>query len=177
MQKWSRRALLLGGVALLSTGCTHGLVGQALYSVGVRGEGNLVTITPDNIIAPDPRAPQTYHVHVASLSGIGQATIAWWDRRAPQQLLFSLELKGLERFQLHWGDTLINVTVNASTQHIMQSVQKGEAAESRLVAASPFWMETLLPTVSSHGFTLATPPAFAQDGPRLWTIAWVDFYR
>jgi hypothetical protein len=172
MQQWSRRRLLVGGMGILVTGCTHAWAGDVPYSVGVQGEGNRVALA-----SSAGAAGEGYVVAVTSPRGIGQATVAWWGSRAPQQLTFHLELTGLEHFQLRWADTNVTVSVNTSDQQVWQSVQKGESGEEVLMADSPFWTDIKLPTAERGGYTVIAPFAFLSDGPRLWAFGWIDFYR
>jgi hypothetical protein len=176
MQIWSRRAILLGSVGWLVAACSHGQAGKTLYSVGVSGEGNQLTITQDSSGGED-----TYIATVQSERGIGQASIAWWGNTSPHPLRFRLQLAGLEQFSLRWaapsGQILVNIGVNSMDQQVFQSVQIGREAESEIAADSPYWLDVTLPNQKGAAYELTTPLAFQAYGPRLFTIAWVDFYR
>jgi hypothetical protein len=167
MQQWSRRNLLFGGVGILLTGCMHAWAGDAPYSVDVQGEGNRVTIAPTVVVAAE-----SYVATVTSPRGIGQATVAWWGDHTPRQLTFHLDLAGLESFELRWADT--TVTVSASDQQMWQSVQKGESDMRTASPDSPFWIDI---TDTGVGYELRAPAAFLNDAPRLWSFAWIDFFR
>ena len=176
MQRWSRRALLLGSAGWLLAACSHEQAGNALYSVGVSGEDNQLTITLDS-----SGNEERYIATVQSARGIGQANIAWWGNSSPQPLRFRLKLQGLEQFSLRWaapsGQILVNVSVNSIDQQVFQSVQVGDETESEIAADSPFWLDVTLPNQDRPYYELTTSQAFQADGPRLFAIAWVDFYR
>jgi hypothetical protein len=146
------------------------------YSVGVSGEGNALTLAKVS-----SGSEEGYIATVASARGIGQASVAWWGNFSPHPLRFHLQLMGLELFSLSWATPdrriTVNVSVNSSDQAVIQSVILGQSGESEITALSPYWLEVTLPSPERSGYLLTTPAAFAAEGPRLWAIAWVDFYR
>ena len=169
MQQVRRRAVLLAGAGTLLAACTHGVVGGMPYSVGVRGAGNVVTITYDS-----GEQGQNVLVTVQSGGGIGEATIAWWGSTLPHQLLFYLDLTGLEHFRLMWSTHI--VTVASSGNSVLQWLQSGSSSETTLDPASPYWMPINVPDKQEQGYRLQAPPAFIADAPRIWGFAWLDFY-
>jgi hypothetical protein len=178
--KVSRRGLLLGGTAIFLAACSHSWVGDIPYSVAAGGEGNQVGIAYDS-----GEDKGRYVVTVHSERGIGQATIAWWGKVSPHPLAFRLELSGLEHFSMMWAGLSVNVSVNPTDHSISQGVQTrsiaGNQAESRsevtIDSESPYWMEVTIPSPGLPFYLVKAPAAFATDGPRLWAIAWIDYYR
>lgn len=168
MRTWSRREILVSGIGCLLAACSHGQVGSVGYSVATSGEGNQVAIAHD-------QAVDAYIATVHSERGIGQASIAWWGSEAPHHVIFEVYLSGLEDFSLHWADQAVNVSVNSIDQTVIQSARIGKSPETAITAGSPYWMEVTLPTAGV--FQLQAPQAFIAAAPKLWGIAWVDFYR
>lgn len=168
MRMWSRREILVGGIGCLLAACSHGQVGNVGYSVATSGEGNQVAIALDQDVG-------TYIVTVHSERGIGQGSIAWWGNDAPHHVIFEMYLSGLEQFSLHWADQAVNLSVNSIDQSVIQSVRIGKSPETAIAAGSPYWMEVILPTAGL--FQLHAPRAFIALAPKLWGIAWIDFYR
>lgn len=168
MRYWSRREILLGSVSLLLSACTQGQVGDVGYSVAVNGDENQVAITQE--------ANATI-VTIQSRSGIGQASSAWWGSTTPHPLYFLLHLNGLEQFSLRWADHVVNVSVNSTSQTVMQSTQTANSAETMITPDSPYWMDVTLPTQELSVFTVAAPAAFIAAAPNVWGISWVDTYR
>jgi hypothetical protein len=171
---WSRRAILLGGAGYLIAACTMGRSGDALYHVGVNGEGNQL------LIAADPHGEAgDYVVTLQSARGIGQASVAWWGANSPHQLRFQLKLTGLEHFGLIWVNRTqkvsVNVSANLDNPTTLESVQHG-SAETQIEPDSPYWLAVSLPA-QGDGFELTAPRAFLADAPRLWAVTWIDFYR
>jgi hypothetical protein len=150
-------------------------VGSVLYCVGVSGEGNQVTIV-QNISYEGG-----YIATVQSARGFGQASIAWWGNGSPHPLWFQLPFGGLEQFSLIWAAkskrASVNVSVNSSNQSEWQSLQVNREGEIEIMPDSPYWLQVTQPTPQQPGYLLRAPVAFVADAPRMWAIAWVDFYR
>jgi hypothetical protein len=168
MFKWSRRAFLMAGAGTLLAACAHGQAGGIPYSIGVTGAGNEVTLEPD---------AQGFLMTVQSPSGIGEASVAWWGSTPPHQLSFHLKLSGLEHFRLTWSGHIVSASVNSTSNSLLQWAQLGDSGESEIDAASPCWMAIASPMEPEGGYRFSAPRAFIASTPRLWAIAWVDFYR
>jgi hypothetical protein len=151
-------------------------VGSVLYSVGVSGEDNQVTIVQNSISDEGG-----YIVTVQSARGFGQASMAWWGDTLPHPLWFQLPFSGLEQFSLIWAAkskrVSVNVSVNSSDQLVLQSLQVKRAGETEITPNSPYWLHVTQPTPQQPGYLLRAPTAFIADAPRMWAIAWMDFYR
>ena len=187
MQNWSRRAMMLGGASYLLSACTFGLAdglaGSLPYSVGVHDQGDQVAIRQTS----DMQGGEYVAVYVATVRserGLGEASVAWWGNVPPHQLVFQLELSGLEQFSLVWADQTVHVSVN-SVDHladpsadlaVLESVQQRGGSERMIDPDSPFWMDATVPKDGS-GFRLGAPPAFQAEWPSFWAIRWIDFYR
>lgn len=191
MQNWSRRAMLLGGASYLLAACTFGLAGGPAgglagslpYSVGVHDQGDQVTIRQSSDMQGGGYGA-VYVATVRSARGIGDATVAWWGSVSPHQLVFQLELSGLEHFSLIWADQTVNVSVNSVDRLadpsaelvVLESVQTRGGSERMIDPASPNWIDVaLLP--DGRGYYLIAPQTFQAAWPGLWAIRWIDFYR
>jgi hypothetical protein len=160
----------------LCVACTHGLTESGAYSIGVRGDGNRVSLAAgDGVDGNSVWLP--YTVFIESPQGIGEAVFAWWGNESPHHLSFVLALQGLEDFRLTWADTTVVVSVNSTNLGVMQSVVTHRRDERSLTADSPFWMAAQLPGVEQPHFRMRAPQAFVDDAPRIWSVAWIDFYR
>lgn len=179
MQNWSRRAILLGGASYLLAACTFGLAdelaGSLPYSVGVHDQGDHVAIRQSSDMQGGG-----FVATVQSARGIGDATVAWWGNVPPHQLVFQLELSGLEHFSLIWADQTVNVSVNsvnlAAEPVILKSVQAGDDAEEIIDPDSPYWIDVTT-LHDGRGYQLVAPAAFQEAWPQFWAIRWIDFYR
>ena len=138
------------------------------YSIATSGEGNQVAISQET---------DTYTVTIHSTMGIGQASIAWWGNSMPHQLNFQLHLGGLEQFTLAWDEQRVSVQVNSSSQEVTESLQPHQGVETLIASDSPYWMDVTLPTSSMLVYSLRAPAAFITAAPKVWAIAWIDFYR
>lgn len=171
MRCWSRREIVVGGVGLLLSACSHGQVGDVGYSLAVNRNDNVVAIRQE---------ADTMLVAVESASGIGHASITWWGKPTPRPTVFLLRLSGLEQFSLRWAECVVNVSVNSTSQTVTQSMQMAHNPEAILMPDSPYWMDVTLPTRSTQEpslFTIVVPAAFTAAAPNMWGIAWVDAYR
>lgn len=160
----------------LCAACTHGLMADSAYSIGVRGEGNHVSLSASNHLDDDTLAPH-YTALIESAQGIGEATFAWWGNESPHHLTFVLALQGLEDFRLAWGDRVVVVSVNSADRGVMQSIVTSTRDEQPLTVDSRFWMATDLPGPEQPHFRLRVPQAFTDDAPRIWSVTWIDYYR
>jgi hypothetical protein len=170
MQRWSRRAVLVGFGGGLLAACTNGQAAGNPYSASVAGDGNRVTLDTD-------ASGQRYVVNVQSERGIGEASFAWWGKALPHPLTFDLKLSGLEHFRLAWAANIVNVSVNSSDNAVIQWAQGSDQVEVQIAPDSPYWLPVQVPSQAMQGYQLSVPPAFIAAAPRLWAIAWVDFYR
>jgi hypothetical protein len=173
MRSWSRRALLVGSVGCLLAACTQGAVN---FSVIVSGEGNQVAVVQDDLSSAD-LDERAYVATIHSESGIGQASIIGWGELSPHPIYFRLHLSGLEQFTLRWAEMSVNVSVNSMDRSTFQSYQTPQQSETMITADSPYWMDVTIPQAADDGFLLRAPAAFVAAAPRLWSIAWIDFYR
>ena len=169
----SRRTLLAGMaasvMAVSASACSLGLAGVIPYGVAISGEGNALTITQAN------RA-EAFLATVHSARGIGQANVTWWGNPSPHQLMFALELAGLEQFTLQWADQVVNLGVNASDQSVFASARVAAGDEVVITPDSPYWMEVST-TAAAPGFMVHAPQAFLDAWPPMWSVTWVDFFR
>lgn len=172
MQKLSRRALFMGGIFYLLSACTHGQSGDLRYSIQVSGEGNELVVTPDLTDADN-----AYVIVVASESGIGEGTIAWWGNALPHHLSFQLHLSALEHFNLRWGEESVTVNVNSTESFVLQSVTSGQGSEVEIDPNSPYWIKVTPASASQMYIELTAPMAFLNDSPQIFTISWIDYYR
>ena len=173
IRRWSRRDFLVGTVLMGTVGCLlaacyQGQTGELGYSIATSGEGNQVAINQET---------DTYTVTIHSTMGIGQASIAWWGNSMPHQLNFQLHLGGLEQFTLAWDEQRVSVQVNSSSQEVTESLQPHQGVERLIASDSPYWMDVTLPTSSMQVYSLRAPAAFITAAPKVWAIAWIDFYR
>ncbi len=171
MRCWSRREIVVGGIVLLLSACSHGQVGDVGYSIAVNRNDNVVAIRQE---------ADTIVVAVESASGIGHASITWWGKPAPRPIVFLLHLNVLEQFSLRWADRVVHVSVNSTSQTVTQSMQMAHSPEAILMPDSPYWMDVTLPTQSTQEpspFIIIAPAAFTAAAPNMWGIAWVDAYR
>jgi hypothetical protein len=143
-----------------------------LYSTGVRGEGNIITVAD----APDT-GEEELTIRVQSERGIGEGTIAWWGNQVPHHLSFHLHLNALEHFHLRWGKRSITVSVASSGNFVLESMQVGHQGEVEITPESPYWIEVTMPSGEHPYFELRAPAAFLNDSPRLFAISWIDYYR
>ncbi|MCC6458464.1 MAG: hypothetical protein IT328_26175 [Caldilineaceae bacterium] len=172
MGRWSRRAVIMGGIGSLLAACYQGQAGDVGYGIAVSGEGNEVTLSQ---AAGQDEA--TYIATIHSMSGIGQASGTWWGSTSPHHLVFDLHLGGLEKFSLRWLDQTVTVSIHASDQTVIQHIQARHQSERAIEANSPYWMEVALPTATAPSYNLKAPAAFIAAAPRFWGIEWIDFYR
>lgn len=162
----------MAGAGWFAAACSFKQAGSLLYSVGVEGEGNQLSILP---IADQGKG--AYITIIESVQGIGRASVAWWGEESPHHLLFQLALNGLEEFRLMWPDHTVIVNVNASSFAAFQSVLVSHQPEEEITPASPYWMDVAFPTPERTAYLLTAPPRFIEDAPRVWGISWVDFFR
>jgi hypothetical protein len=168
IRHWSRRDFLVGTVGCLLAACYQGQTGELGYSIATSGEGNQVSISQET---------DAYTVTIHSTQGIGQASIAWWGNLMPHHLNFQLHLGSLEQFTLGWDEQRVSVQINSSNQAVIEILQPHQGAETPIAFDSPYWMDVTLPTSSVQVYSLRAPSAFIAAAPKVWAIAWIDFYR
>jgi hypothetical protein len=172
MGRWSRRAVIMGGISALLAACYQGQADDVGYGIAVSGDNNQVAISH-----AASQGDGSYIVTIHSTSGIGQASAVWWGSASPHPLVFDLNLNGLEKFSLHWIDQIVTVSVRSYDQAVIQSSQARQQSELIIEPDSPYWMDVTVPTPNSPGYKLKAPAAFMAAAPRFWGIEWIDFYR
>lgn len=148
-----------------------------VFLVKAEGEGADATITMEGRVAV---------LDIHSRSGIGLVTVDPQSGPLPDKLVVRLHVKGLEELRLSYGRTVVIARVSSSdSRNIVQRVDSPGGDEGLITPDSPRWMALTMasdqavpriPLEQGH-FEMTLPNDVLGQGPRSFSIRWIDFYR
>ncbi|HXF61832.1 MAG TPA: hypothetical protein VNK95_09445 [Caldilineaceae bacterium] len=117
-------------------------------------------------------------VHIRSPQGIGRAVVTFPGGLPDGELAFRLDLRGLERFEIVYGGTVISASVLPDGGSSLVAVRHSAGEEAAVTPDSPYWLATRLVSATPQPYYLVqAPPDLLARRPATLELAWVDFYR
>ena len=117
-------------------------------------------------------------IDVTDSRGINGLTATLVDGEWPETIVVRLNLKGLERLEIHYGPYTI-ATGKSSSDSPDPPLILYVADEDGKVTQAPVSSSIYFPDISrtDDGFEITLPPHFFQEQHPAFSMHWIDFYR
>ena len=123
-------------------------------------------------------SPEGLVIDIYSETGIGETSVLVPTMSESTPMVIRLHLRGLEGWRFVYEDTSIIGSVGTGDGSVSESVQSGDALDTPIDEASPYWMAVAHVEGEAGGYyELRLPDAFIEREVSAFTISFVDFYR